>query len=1056
MAAGKKSSSEEIIDLTELIEKGGAEAPSASRKVQAQVHHDDDDIEALLADMDAGDVAPKSASGKVDANENLDMSNMGGIDDLLESLDIPPQPDSPSEAPTPLDNAVDDLMTNGNGKPKNNATPKQASFADDLDALLDEPEPKPAKKAQNKDDLDSALDDLFTSLNEKPGEPQKASKAAPSPVDDDLDDILSSIDEPAMPRSAPAKTVAKPSPADFPDDLDDLLNGTELPNPIPDEALAEREPEPAKPEPVKPAPKSKPVLQKLVNEAKNAENNLARDMLAQDPPAKSSGGDFNYAINANLENLNFQARDLGQRLQNCETDLAQTRLRLEGLEKSAANAASIEDLLRDGSSLHSGFAALIATSVGQVLQDTRENGPDLQVMNRFQTIETNSKSLEAALEALENRLANLEKHGEETSQVAEKIGDLVQNTNQSAERIESMENRLESIMPKLGNALQLADHYDELLHASARLDALENSFGELAGKADDSGLESGLKALEQETLSIKSSLEALENSFGEKTDSDPNDELQAKIEETAQQVEARLTDLESKITSLVSDDTGNDELVSRLNTVEQEALETKSRLESVETKFDAFSVNEANNKLEADIDEVKNIVSSRLDEFEGKLESLAGAKDIVQELTSRLDGIEQDAIAAKTNFEAVEARFDTFAAKEASDKLEANIDEVKNMASCRLDELESKLEIVAAAKDTTQELTTRLDDIQQDAVAAKTNLEAIEARFDTFTAKEDSDKLEANIDDLKNMASSRFDELESKLESVSAAKDLVLKLANRLDGIQNEAMGTKSGIEALEAKFDTFAAKEDSEKLEANIDEVRQMANARIDEIQDKLNIMEANRSEDKGLAERLDGIEQDALAAKNRLQAVEGQLDGMPQIENVETSLLAKVGSVEQETKTAKESIEVLEDRLGALESRKDTEASIESRLEDINAASQNASNRMDKLEEAISRLAEKEQADSSNQSHIDILEKAVGNRVDDLENKLAVLEEISQKTAAIMEQLQTLEKTSRSICFRIDAVESRLDNLEPRFNKEVEKAATSAVARVLREEISKLVADE
>ncbi len=404
----------------------------------------------------------------------------------------------------------------------------------------------------------------------------------------------------------------------------------------------------------------------------------------------------------------------------------------------------------------------------------------------------------------------------------------------------------------------------------------------------------------------------------------------------------------------------------------------------------------------------------------------------------------------------METKFDAFSVNEANNKLEADIDEVKNIVSSRLDEFEGKLESLAGAKDIVQELTSRLDGIEQDAIAAKTNLEAVEARFDTFAAKEDSEKLEANIDDLKNMASSRFDELESKLESVSAAKDLVLKLANRLDGIQNEAMGTKSGIEALEAKFDTFAAKEDSEKLEANIDEVRQMANARIDEIQDKLNIMEANRSEDKGLAERLDGIEQDALAAKNRLQAVEGQLDGMPQIENVETSLLAKVGSVEQETKTAKESIEVLEDRLGALESRKDTEASIESRLEDINAASQNASNRMDKLEEAISRLAEKEQADSSNQSNIDILEKAVGNRVDDLENKLAVLEEISQKTAAIMEQLQTLEKTSRSICFRIDAVESRLDNLEPRFNKEVEKAATSAVARVLREEISKLVADE
>ena len=37
--------------------------------------------------------------------------------------------------------------------------------------------------------------------------------------------------------------------------------------------------------------------------------------------------------------------------------------------------------------------------------------------------------------------------------------------------------------------------------------------------------------------------------------------------------------------------------------------------------------------------------------------------------------------------------------------------------------------------------------------------------------------------------------------------------------------------------------------------------------------------------------------------------------------------------------------------------------------------------------------------------------------------------------------------------ALESRLDTLEPRFNQQVEKAAAGAAARILREEIAKLI---
>ena len=59
----------------------------------------------------------------------------------------------------------------------------------------------------------------------------------------------------------------------------------------------------------------------------------------------------------------------------------------------------------------------------------------------------------------------------------------------------------------------------------------------------------------------------------------------------------------------------------------------------------------------------------------------------------------------------------------------------------------------------------------------------------------------------------------------------------------------------------------------------------------------------------------------------------------------------------------------------------------------------------------------------------------------------------AMIDERLQPVIAAERSANARIDALESRLDALEPRFNDRVEKAAASAAARILREEISRLL---
>ena len=58
-----------------------------------------------------------------------------------------------------------------------------------------------------------------------------------------------------------------------------------------------------------------------------------------------------------------------------------------------------------------------------------------------------------------------------------------------------------------------------------------------------------------------------------------------------------------------------------------------------------------------------------------------------------------------------------------------------------------------------------------------------------------------------------------------------------------------------------------------------------------------------------------------------------------------------------------------------------------------------------------------------------------------------------ALEERLHNLSLMNKSVSARLDALESRLDTLEPHFNQQVDKAAAAAAARILREEIAKLV---
>lgn len=81
----------------------------------------------------------------------------------------------------------------------------------------------------------------------------------------------------------------------------------------------------------------------------------------------------------------------------------------------------------------------------------------------------------------------------------------------------------------------------------------------------------------------------------------------------------------------------------------------------------------------------------------------------------------------------------------------------------------------------------------------------------------------------------------------------------------------------------------------------------------------------------------------------------------------------------------------------------------------------------------------------------------------QLALQEAAAQASApatsedpVLTQRLDNVDLTLRGASARLDAIEERLDALEPRFNEQVEKSAAAAAARILREEIARLLESE
>lgn len=464
-----EENAEEIIDLTELIERGDAastqDIDAHIQSLNAQPKGEDAEIEALLAQMDAGDgtsvsqgpAAPleepvaTAAPRAVDPHEQLDMSDMGDIDDLLASLDIPPQPResaaaAPAEAPLnapeapvaaapageempqSLDQAMDALL-NGNAPQASRPAPAPSPAAApaaaagpsveellaaaaapvapaapaapepdldaDLDALLNETATTapPAAAMPDAPDLDADLDSLLTSLNVETQAPAEPAPAAPSAMEEETS-------APATPTesAAPAPTAAEtPPPPAAP--VDEAAPEAAAMPPVAEAAAAMEAPA----QPVAAAADGERDMAPAPESAATPVQEEAQAPMDDLAPAAAT------ASPGETEDFAALAETLGERLRQCEADLAAARTRIEALEHSTADSVSLGDLLREGSPLHNGFAALIASSVGQALKDTP---PPVclpaSVDERIATLEAREKSLTARMDALEGRLDSLE------------------------------------------------------------------------------------------------------------------------------------------------------------------------------------------------------------------------------------------------------------------------------------------------------------------------------------------------------------------------------------------------------------------------------------------------------------------------------------------------------------------------------------------------------------------------------------------------------------------------------------------------------------------------
>ncbi|MDR3358571.1 MAG: hypothetical protein LBN96_06945 [Desulfovibrio sp.] len=329
-----QNTNEDIIELTEIIEKGDSSAsadfgtvnkavPEARENAtgtaleslnDAPATSPEGDIDFLLAQMDADDKNETTAQPEavtadetghiVDPHEKLDMSGMEEVDNLLSALQIP-------LTPVQAGGGEDDPTRENADASRNAAPAPQGDTPFDLDTLL-----KPRADVNAPEDAEAQ--DEQESGDEPPAPPPGADAQAPEKaptkvreLSAELDDILAAAGEPGLPEES--------SPQQ-PPDKEETLSGA-----------------------VEELPSSRPPAEALTGDSP------ARTQEAQ-PAAETLPGEMREPPSLPADHLPELEKNLTETTRESSAHLAErlleTENRLDALEKGLAEVVARESLPR--------------------------------------------------------------------------------------------------------------------------------------------------------------------------------------------------------------------------------------------------------------------------------------------------------------------------------------------------------------------------------------------------------------------------------------------------------------------------------------------------------------------------------------------------------------------------------------------------------------------------------------------------------------------------------------------------------------------------------------
>lgn len=268
------------------------------------------------------------------------------------------------------------------------------------------------------------------------------------------------------------------------------------------------------------------------------------------------------------------------------------------------------------------------------------------------------------------------------------------------------------------------------------------------------------------------------------------------------------------------------------------------------------------------------------------------------------------------------------------------------------------------------------------------------------------------------------------LARASAAESLVESLREKVDAQAQSLASQGETLSGLEEKLDSGAAS--LEALAKELESLKQDVADQADKLQGADSNDDSAKELESALASvtaRVDGAEQSMAEQVGRLQSVEQSVTGHAgKLKGMEQSVAAHTTSLKQLEQNQTEAL----DRLGKLES---DSAAMQESFEALSGEADKLKSMAEPLESFQQRLEGVEQS---------LAEQA--SRLKDSEN---AMKETQKQIADYFKGVQEVVQNVSVLNDRMDALEGRFKEMQDNL----EKAAASAAAKVIREEIAALL---